>query len=243
MITEEQSARILYGDFAPREVPRYTVAQTSRYVGVAPTTLHSWVRGRRYPKGGRFAQFQPLIEPAGDLLSFSNVIELHVLAALRRAEDVRMSRLRTAIKTAKEKCKIDRLLLSEQLRTGAGEVLLEEYGTLINLGRAGQLHLRHSLDAYLRRVEWDREGVAAQFFPGFVNIIPLPSQAKDSPRLIAIDPNVSFGQPVLASRKGIRVSSIVSRINAGETEDAVAEDYGITRQEVDAAIDFYERAA
>lgn len=241
-ITQEQSAVILYGNLAPREIPRYTLAQAARYVGVSPTTLRSWVRGRRYPKGGRLAHSQALID-ASDLLSFSNVIELHVVRALRREEDVRFSRLREAIALAKDQYKIDRLLLSEQLRTGAGEVLLEQYGQLINLSRAGQLAMRHYFDAHLRRVEWDVQGMPSLFFPGFVNVLPPPSREEDSPRLIAIDPKISFGKPVLASRRGILVSSIVSRIDAGEEEDALAADYGITRREVDAAIDFYERAA
>jgi uncharacterized protein (DUF433 family) len=243
MISQEESARILYGEFSPRDLPRYALAQAARYARVSPTTLRSWVRGRSYPKGGESVRSGPLIEISSDLLSFSNVIEVHVLRALRRDEDVRMSLLREAIRLAKDQYQIDRLLLSEQLRTGVGEVLLEQYGRLINLGRASQLALRHYFDAHLKRVEWDSQGWPALFFPGFVNVLPLPSREEETTRLIVIDPSVSFGKPVLASRKGIRVSAIVSRIDAGETEDAVAQDYGISLQEVNAAIDFYEKAA
>jgi hypothetical protein len=39
MITREQSARILYGDFAPRNVPRYTLAQAARFVNISPTSV------------------------------------------------------------------------------------------------------------------------------------------------------------------------------------------------------------
>lgn len=240
MIDPQESARILYGAFAPRDVPRYTIAQAARYVGLSPATLRSWVRGRIYPRRGEPARSEPLIK-APDLLSFSNLIEAHILRALRRDEDVRMSVLRTALAQAEEEYKIDRLLLSEQLRTAAGEVLLEQYGKLINLGRAGQLALRHYFDAHLKRVGWDAQGNPSQFFPGFVSVLTLPVQ--EIPRLIVIDPSVSFGKPVLASRQGIRVSAIVSRIDANEDEEEIARDYGIERREVDAAIDFCERAA
>jgi len=239
MIDQKESARILYGAFTPPEVPRYTIAQAARYVGLSPTTLRSWVRGRSYPRGGEPVRSEPLIK-ASDLLSFSNLIEAHILRALRIDEDVRMSRLRTALAVAEKVYQIDRLLLSEQLRTAPGEVLLEEYGKLINLGRAGQLALRHFFDAHLKRVDWSQHG-PEQFFPGFASVITLPAQ--EIPRLIVINPSVSFGKPVLASNMGIRVSAIVSRIDANEDEDAVAQDYGIERREVDAAIDFYERAA
>lgn len=239
MVDQKESARILYGDFAPRDVPRYTVAQASRYVGLSPATLRSWVRGRSYPRGGESVRSEPLIK-APDLLSFSNLVEAHILRALRRDEDVRMSVLRTALAEAEKKYQIDRLLLSEKLRTAPGEVLLEHYGRLINLGRAGQLALRHFFDAHLKRVEWGEHGDAEEFFPGFVNVLAVP--VEDIPRPIVIDPSVSFGKPVLASKKGIRVSAIVSRVDAGEDEDAIAQDYGIERREVDAAIDFYRAA-
>ena len=181
MIDQEESASILYGSLAPRDVPRYTIAQASRYVGLSPTTLRSWVRGRSYPRGGQSVQSDPLIK-AADLLSFSNLIEAHILRALRREEDVRMSILRTALAVAEKECQIERLLLSEQLRTAAGEVLLEQYGRLINLGRAGQLALRHFFDAHLRRVDWDSQG-PEQFFPGFVDVLA-PTKEEEIPFLV-----------------------------------------------------------
>ena len=239
MIDQEESTRILYGPFTPQEVPRYTIAQAARYVGLSPTTLRSWVRGRNYPRGGGLVRSEPLIK-ASELLSFSNLVEAHILHALRVEEDVSMSRFRIARETAERECQIERLLLSEKLLTAGGEILLEEYGKLINLGRSGQLALRHVFEAYLKRVDWSARG-PEQFFPGFVSVIALPME--EIPRLIVINPRISFGKPVLASNKSIRVSAIVSRIDANEDEETIAQDYGIARREVDAAIDFYRRAA
>jgi uncharacterized protein (DUF433 family)/transposase-like protein len=230
-------ARLLYGHFAPRDVPRYTIAQAARLVGLSPTTLRNWVRPQGV--GQSVKTDHPLIETA-DLLSFSNLVEAHILRALRRDEDVRMSRLREAVKLAKRDYHIDRLLLSDKLRTAPGEVLLDDYGKLINLGRAGQLALRHVFEAHLKRIDWGSQG-PEQYFPEFVSVLT-PTRLEDS-RLIVINPSISFGKPVLASHKGIRVSAIVSRIDAGEDENAVAQDYGIERREVDAAIDFYSKAA
>jgi uncharacterized protein (DUF433 family) len=64
---------------------------------------------------------------------------------------------------------------------------------------------------------------------------------KLAPRLIMIDPAVSFGRPILVSR-GIRTSTIVGRIDAGEEPNDIARDYGLQLDEIDAAL-FYERAA
>lgn len=240
MITKEESARILYGSFAPQDLPRYTIAQAARYVDLSPTTLRSWVRGRDYRTERGLAHSEPLIA-ADEFLSFSNLVEAHILRALRTEQDVSMSRLRTALKLAKREYQIERLLLSEQLRTAPGEVLLERYGELINLGRAGQLAMRHCFEAHLKRVDWEASGDGPkQFFPGLVSVPVLTEQL---PRLIVINPRFAFGKPVLASNMGIRVSAIVSRIDAGEEVEDVARDYGVERREVEAAIDFYERAA
>src|SRR4051794_35492953 len=209
MIDQEESARILYGTFTPPEMPRYTIAQAARYVGLSPTTLRNWVRGRSYSRAGESVRSEPLIK-AEELLSFSNLMEAHILRALRVEEDVSMARFRIARAVAEKECQIERLLLSPQLLTTGGEILLEEYGKLINLGRSGQLALRHVFEAYLKRVDWSARG-PEQFFPGFVNVIALP--AEEVPRLIVINPRVSFGKPVLASNRGIRVSAIVSRID------------------------------
>lgn len=241
MITREESAHILYGDFTPRDFPRYTLAQAARLVDVSPATLRSWVRGRSYPRGGTIARFEPLIKVDSELLSFSHLVQVHILRSLRRDEDIRMSRLREAMEWAKKTYKIEHLLLSKELRTMPGEILLDRYGELINAGRSGQLAIRHALEAHLKRVDWDADGQPAQFFPGLISILAAPPQ-QEVPRLILINPAISFGKPVLASRPALRVSAIVDRVNAREDEDEIARDYGIERREVDAAID-YEAAA
>ena len=241
MITKEESARILYGDCAPRDFPRYTLAQAARLVGVSPATLRSWVRGRNYPRGGVTARFEPLIMVDSELLSFSHLVQVHILRSLRRDEDIRMSRLREAFRWTKETYGIENLLLSKELRTTPGEVFIDHYGELINAGLSGQKAIRHALEAFLKRVDWDTEGRPAQFFPGLITILAAPPQ-HEVPRLILINPEISFGKPVLASRPALRVSAIVDRVDAKEDEDEIARDYGIERREVDAAID-YEAAA
>lgn len=65
--------------------------------------------------------------------------------------------------------------------------------------------------------------------------------ARQPPQLVMIDPEVSFGRPILAGR-GVRTATIISRIDAGEEPQDVAQDYGLEPEELEAAIS-YERAA
>jgi hypothetical protein len=74
------------GNTFDRDVPAYALAEAARYVRLPTATLRSWVLGRQYPTAQGRADFPPLIRPASrkpPWLSFSNLIEAHVLRALR----------------------------------------------------------------------------------------------------------------------------------------------------------------
>jgi uncharacterized protein (DUF433 family) len=222
---------------SPRDVPAYGLTEAARYVRVPPATLRSWVAGRPYPRGQGRAFFNPLIQLAdrrARRLSFSNLVEAHVLRALRTEHGVPIRAVRAALDYAERELDISHLLLREDLRTGAGDLFLASYGELIDLSRSGQLALRRVLETYLKRVDWDRAKLPVRLHP-FVVQDAHPTTG------IAIDPAISFGRPIVL-RKGVSTSAIVGRIDANETVDAVAEDYGLTLEEVELAV-LYERAA
>jgi uncharacterized protein (DUF433 family) len=236
--------RRLYGGLEPRDKPRYTLAQAARYLHLSPATLRSWIRGRSYPRASGAGYFAPLLK-TGERLSFSHLIEAHVLRALRVDQKVTMSAVREALDYAEKEFRIERLLLSQELLTTPGNVFLERYGQLINLGRSGQLAAEQVLKAHLRRIEWDGAGLPARLFPA--SSMELEALALSVPvsletrKVIVIDPRISFGRPVVASR-AIRTSAIVGRIDAGEPPDTVAQDYRLEPYEIEAAI-LYERSA
>jgi uncharacterized protein (DUF433 family) len=179
-----------------------------------------------------------LIRPASrrpPSLSFSNLIEAHVLRALRTEHGVSVGEVRKAVAFAERELGIDRLLLRQDLRSRAGQVFLDRYGELINLSASGQLAMREVLDRHLARVEWDRHRFPIRLHP-FVLTDTSPSG-----HAIAIDPAVSFGRPVLAGQ-GISTAVIADRLDAGESAADVAADYGITEADVAQAV-VYERAA
>ena len=220
-----------------RDRPAYSTAEAARYLKLAPATLRSWVAGRPYPKAAGVAHSTPLIHAAlrrPPTLSFWNLIEAHVLRSLRTEHGVSMDALRKALGYAQKTLKIDRLLLSPDLRTGAGRMLLERYGQLIDLSASGQIAMRRMFDEHLARVEWD-----AGKFP--IRLYPFASTVPVSDRPIAIDPSVAFGRPVLV-RHGITTGVIAERIDAGESAAELAADYDMSEREIEEAV-LYERAA
>jgi uncharacterized protein (DUF433 family) len=221
----------------PTERPRYTVGQAAQYLRISPTTLRSWVAGRPYPAGGGSRYSQPLITRPDEhdaRLSFNNLVEAHVLRALRTRHKVPMSAVRSALDFAESQFSIKSLLLSDELRAAAGTVFLDRLDELIDLGRSGQLVLKELLEAHLQRIERNVAGLPVRLFPVTLRGI-------DGPKVVVIDPQISFGRPYISGR-GVRTSTIVERLDAGESREDVARDYGLEAVEIDEAI-LYERAA
>jgi uncharacterized protein (DUF433 family) len=216
------------------DTPNYKFLEAAHYLKIAPATFRSWVIGRSYPKSSGSGYFKPLIklsDPKKRLLSFNNLIEAYVLRSLRQEHGVSIKAVRAALDYAQAEFNIPRLLLSRDLPTGAGDLFLQRYGELINLSRSGPLALRKMLEAHLQRIEGDSK-VPVRLYP-FIDF--------DFNRLIAIDPFIKFGRPVII-RKAISTSVVVDRIDAGESLEAVADDYDLEVNELEMAIP-YERAA
>ena len=169
-----------------RDQPAYPLTEAARYLKLPAATLRAWTLGRPYPTTKGKSHFRPLIRPASGqppLLSFSNLIEAHVLRALRTEHGVSVKALRQAVDFAERKLGIERLLLRPELCSDAGQVFLDRYGELINLSASGQLAMRQLRQAHLRRVTWDKER-----FP--IRLHPFVVGEAASPRMpIAIDPS------------------------------------------------------
>ena len=158
-----------------------------------------------------------------------------MLRALRTEHGVPIKALRQAVDYAEKKLRIERLLLSPELRSEAGRLFLDRYGDLIDLQASGQLAMRQVFEAHLKRVEWDKSRFPVRLRPFVMAELSLDGMP------IAIDANISFGRPVVL-RAGISTAAIATRIDAGETTTALAADYGLTVEEIEHAV-LYERAA
>jgi uncharacterized protein (DUF433 family) len=194
--------------------------------------------GPAYPTERGLRHFTPLIRPASarpPLLSFWNLVEAHVLRALRSDHGVPVKAVRQALDYAERQLEIDHLLLRRELCTDAGQLFLDRYGELIDLSASGQLAMRRVLAEHLKRVEWDPWQFPVRLYPF------LSSGAQLAEMPIAIDPTISFGRPVVL-RKGISTGIIAERLDAGETVADLAADYDLTPAEIEQAV-LYERVA
>ena len=221
-----------------RDLPAYPVAEAALYARIAPATLRSWVVGRGYETTRGVRRFQPLLslaDPRHRLLSFNNLVEVHVLRALRTTHGTPIGSIRKALHYAERELGVERLLLSRELCTDKRDLFLDRYGELINLSRSGQMAMRAVLESHLKRIEWDADEFPMRLYP-FVR-----TESAAAPRHVAIDPDIGFGRPILLSR-GVATRAIVDRIDAGESPETVAADYALSLLEVEEAV-LYERAS
>lgn len=220
-----------------RDRAAYGLAEAARYLKLPAPTLRSWVAGRPCRKAKGIDHFRPLIHPPHKrppVVSFWNLIEAHALRSLRTKRGVTIKAVREALYYAERRLKVQRLLLSKELRTDAGRLFLDKYGQLIDLPTSGQLAMRLVFEEHLKRVEWDEWK-----FP--IRLYPFVSTDTPAPRTIAIDPKIAFGRPVIA-RAGISTAAIARRVDAKEPAAEVAADYDLTVEEIEQAV-LYERAA
>lgn len=210
----------------------YSIPEAAHYLRIPSTTLRSWVLGRTFPTrdGRRFAE--PPIQIADRKqrqLSFTNLIEAHVLWGIRRTYDFPLQKVRRALRFLSDRLGSTHPLATRRFETDGVDLFVPELGHLINITREGQLAMRAMLAVHLKRIEWSKGGAPSRLFP-FTR-----KDASDEPRSVVIDPHVSFGRPVLVGT-GIPTALIAERYKAGETMDELAKDYERERADIEEAV-------
>lgn len=225
-----------YRDVDPREIPTYGATEAAHYLRIPRTTIRDWVSGRSYPgkAGVRFSK--PVIhlqDPHSKQLSFMNLVEIHVLDAIRRKHEIPLEKVRIAVRYLSKEFPSIHPLADEEFETEGMNLFIKTFSQLINISQAGQLAIREVLQAHLQRIERDLAGIPVKLYP-FTRKRDF-HEFKEEPKAVVIDPQVSFGRPVLAGT-GIPTAVIAERYKAGESVDDLADDYGRHRLEIEEAI-------
>ncbi len=217
--------------------PAYSITEAAAYLHLHPATLRSWLVGTTYGRGSRRRHFEPVIRPAqtqGQIfLSFINLVEAHVLSAIRRTHKIPLQRMRPIIERLKKEAGNDHPLATVKLAAMGKELFLDSPDSpLVSLSHADQTALREVLAAYLCRIECDAHGLPIRLYP-FSSTSDY--KVENDRRPIVINPQVAYGKPVLRGT-AVRAELIVERWQAGESIDQLAEDYGRDRAEVEEAL-------
>lgn len=234
-----KAKRDIYRGRDPREIPTYGIYESAHTLKIPPDTLRSWIRGRNYLTQHGTKRFEPLIlVPDEDLalLSFVNLVEAHVLDAIRYKHNIPLINVRDAIKHLRDKYDSAHPLAEYSFQQDGVDLFTEIAGDILNVSKQGQLAMREVVTAYLKRIERNPQGAAIALYP----YLKRHPQHVEEAKLVLIDPRISFGKPILVG-VGVPTAVVADRNSAGETVAALAEDYGCEASEIEKAIE-YERA-
>jgi len=217
---------VIYPDEAER--PTYSLAEAARYARTSPQSIARWRAGYAYPTQQGTRRSGPLTGGAASgFLSFNELVEVAVVSAARCAK-VPMKKVRIAIDTARSLYGVERPLMTIRFKTDGREIFTHELeangaSRFVNLSRTGQTAWKY-IQEVLNDLEYE-SGVAVRWWPEGTGIP------------IVIDPRVAFGRPYVV-RRGVSTDAIRSQFQAGESIEAIIDDFELSRDEVEAALRF-----
>jgi uncharacterized protein (DUF433 family) len=213
--------------------PAYSVLEASWYLRIPKSTLLSWVVGRNYPVISGTRRFTPVIElpePGTKRLSFVNLLEAHVIWAIRRKHRISLSAVRDAVQYLREHFNCKHPLIDQQFETDGVNLFIQKLESLINVSHKGQMAMREVLSLHLQRIERDEKGLPIRLYP-FTH-----GDAEETAKgPVVIDPAIGFGRPIVKSL-GVRTALIAERYKAGERIADLAVDYGAKSEDIEEAI-------
>jgi uncharacterized protein (DUF433 family) len=230
-MTSKTRAPDIYGGEDPADVPAYTIPQVAHYLGIPAGTLRSWTMGQPYPVKGGMKQFEPIINPADHRLrqlSFNNLLEAHVLSALRRQHGVHLRTIRDGVKFLQAQYPDKpHPLIDHQFYTKGINLFVRHLGRLVDLNVPNQSALESYLQIYLKRIQHDP---VLALFP-----FTRAAAEADSPKVIMISPRIAFGRPVIAGTS-IPTAAIFKRWQVGESIEEIADDFERPNPEIEEAL-------
>lgn len=212
-------------------VPRYTVPEAARFLGVHSSTFSHWARGyevhfpdrRPVAKGPIITAFEGRgREPS---IPFIGLTEGLVVAAFRKA-GVSLQHIRQAVEILNKQIGIAHALASRKLYTDGASVLYD-YAE-----RAGDEQLTNVVT---------QQGVFAPVIAEYLQLISRDEEGwprrivSPTTSVVVVDPARAFGQPIFV-RGAVRVEDVLDRIRADERLADVAADFGVPVEDVEAMV-------
>jgi len=231
----------LYGGKDPRELPIYSIDEAAHILWLPPSTLKTWTVGQKWHEpSGKERRYVPLIIPPPSpdaMLSFTNLIETHVLQAIRRVHKIKMLKVHEAMRALRREFETQHPLAEVDLYT-EGRNILVKLGGYMNMSHGKQIEMQEVVSIYLKRIEREEHKIA-RFYPFSGEPRLEGPGVEEQPKSVSVDPFVSFGRPVVAGTN-VRTEIIAERFFAGDSVDELARDFRLDKTLIEAAVR-YER--
>lgn len=198
-----------------------TPAETSSYLQIPQSTLHSWLRGRA--AGAPLVHRVDPVNPGQPSVPFVAVAEAYVLRSLRDL-GLRMSEIREAAEAVRAAFDTPYGLVSKRIATDGVDIFVEHGLGDLRRARDGQAPIHEVVAEYLRYLSWE----AGDEFPFSLQLRQYPATVP-----VVIDPRFGHGLPVIEANR-VPVKALTDLWEAGESVEDIAYEYEMEPEQVDA---------
>jgi len=203
----------------------YTLREAALYARVSPQMISRWLFGSRKGK----AVIVPQFANGERLVSFLDLVQTVAIKEITLQRKVPLSKIRQAIKIAKQKYNMDYPFARDNVTYLLGDVLViqpNEAEYIAIPRRAEGQRLFRFVESYLSKLGFDSEGLA--------NLYQIYAW-QDVP--IVMKPGIKFGEPLLPS--GYSAMTLWESIKTEGGIDQAAKVYGIPNDEIEASYSFF----
>ena len=217
----------------------YSVAEAARLTGISTRRIRRWMKGYSYRSpAGQLRTLSPVWrgqhQPADDEISlgFLDLIEVRFVDAFL-ALGMKWKTIRKAELRAKEEFQTDHPFATKLFRSDGRTVFLNvldrKGGKALLDVLSDQLAFEKVISPYLVGLEFE-DNSAARWWP-------VPRR-----RTIVIDPNRSFGQPIV-NIAGVPTSVLAKAVEVEDSEEVVSKWYDVNLRSVRAAVEYEKSLA
>jgi len=218
------------------ERPMYSFAQVDGLLGLRSPTARRWIDG--YSRAGKW--YEPVIREqstGNQLATWGEFVECRLLSEYRHV-GVPMVNMRPVVQRLRSELEVQYPLASAQmwLEPHGKELVFHVQGNSrldkkLWVVRTGQYELDFEwtppAERFINAAKWDDERTE-------LLSLRMPGD------LVEINPRMGFGDPVLVGRN-VRTDVIGELVRAGEPVWWIAETYGLTEEQVNAAAAYEQR--
>lgn len=210
--------------------PLFTPSEVAHHLAIPKPTIYYWLAEQA--DGQRLVhKIRP--ERRGQAsVPFVALVEAYVLRSLRDL-GLRKSQIRDAAADVRKEFGTPYALASKRIATDGIDIFVHHAdGDLARVGDC-QRPIREVIDRHLKYIAWSSTD-------DFATTLRLRQYPDIAP--VIIDPRFGWGDPVV-ERNRVPVRAVVDLFSAGESMDTVADEYGLSRSEVEALFQVALRAS
>ena len=204
------------------ETPILTPADTARHLAMPAPTLYYWLSETTDGTQPLVHRVSPERRGAPSI-PFVAVVEAYVLRSLRELRFTK-EKIRRVAAQVRKVFDTPYGLATRKIATDGLDIFVDYAPDEMVRSEDRQMAFRSLLEGYLKYISWENDDE----FPARLALRRYPDIAP-----VIIDPRFGWGAPVLAESKA-PVDALVGLWRAGEPLEVVADEYGMTRDAVEA---------